>query len=119
MCQVNCDAIKRMQQDIKLLRRGSNKCTKLTNVMSVLSLTVSVISRLQTSKFSMTMTICYDKFLCDKFYLPNPSARVYMQQILYDKLASTLVHLSCIEKNVKVARTDEQIKLVTRKHARL
>ena len=27
--------------------------------------------------------VFYDKFLCDKFYLP--SARVYMQQILYDK----------------------------------
>ena len=26
--------------------------------------------------------VFYDKFLCDKFYLP--SARVYMQQILYD-----------------------------------
>ena len=27
--------------------------------------------------------VFYDKFLCDKFYLQ--SARVYMQQILYDK----------------------------------
>jgi hypothetical protein len=26
--------------------------------------------------------VFYDKFLCDKFYLA--SARVYMQQILYD-----------------------------------
>jgi hypothetical protein len=29
--------------------------------------------------------VFYDKFLCDKFYLP--SARVYMQQILYDKFS--------------------------------
>jgi hypothetical protein len=29
--------------------------------------------------------VLYDKFLCDKFYLP--SARVYMQQILYDKFS--------------------------------
>ena len=27
--------------------------------------------------------VFYDKFLCDKFYLP--SARVYVRQILYDK----------------------------------
>ena len=104
------------------------------------------LSRLQTSKFSY-----------DKFYLP--SARVYMQHILYDKFSydkfyftgvnvSTSflwqvffvdpvrrakfvlwqfflwqVHLFkhasfwasafVIEKIVKVARTDEQIKLVT------
>ena len=29
--------------------------------------------------------VFYDKFLCDKFYLP--SARVYMQQILYHKFS--------------------------------
>ena len=29
--------------------------------------------------------VFYDKFLCDKFYLP--SARVYMQHILYDKFS--------------------------------
>jgi hypothetical protein len=29
--------------------------------------------------------VFYDKFLCDKFYLP--SARVYMQQLLYDKFS--------------------------------
>ena len=29
--------------------------------------------------------VFYDKFLCDNFYLP--SARVYMQQILYDKFS--------------------------------
>ena len=29
--------------------------------------------------------VFYDKFLCDKFYLP--SARVYMQQILNDKFS--------------------------------
>jgi hypothetical protein len=29
--------------------------------------------------------VFYDKFLCDKFYLP--SARVYMQQILYDRFS--------------------------------
>ena len=29
--------------------------------------------------------VFYDKFLCDKFYLP--SARVYMQQIFYDKFS--------------------------------
>ena len=27
--------------------------------------------------------VFYDKFLCDKFYLP--SARAYVRQILYDK----------------------------------
>jgi hypothetical protein len=29
--------------------------------------------------------VFYDKFLCDKFYLP--SARVYVQQILYEKFS--------------------------------
>jgi hypothetical protein len=29
--------------------------------------------------------VFYDKFLCDKLYLP--SARVYVQQILYDKFS--------------------------------
>jgi hypothetical protein len=29
--------------------------------------------------------VFYDKFLCDKFYLP--SERVYMPQILYDKFS--------------------------------
>jgi hypothetical protein len=29
--------------------------------------------------------VFYDKFLCDKFYLP--SARVYMQHILYNKFS--------------------------------
>ena len=29
--------------------------------------------------------VFYDKFLCDKFYLP--SARVFMQQILYEKFS--------------------------------
>jgi hypothetical protein len=32
--------------------------------------------------------VLYDKFLCDKFYLP--SARVYMQQILNDKFSYVL-----------------------------
>ena len=35
--------------------------------------------------------VFYDKFLCDKFYLP--SARVYMQQILYDKFSYDKLHL--------------------------
>jgi hypothetical protein len=35
--------------------------------------------------------VFYDKFLCDKFYLP--SARVYMQQILYDKFANDKFYL--------------------------
>jgi hypothetical protein len=34
-------------------------------------------------KILILQQVFYDKFLCDKFYLP--SARVYMQQILYDK----------------------------------
>ena len=35
--------------------------------------------------------VFYDKFLCDKFYLP--SARVHMQQILYDKLSYDKLYL--------------------------
>ncbi len=31
--------------------------------------------------------VFYDKFSYDKFYLPNASARVYMQHILYDKFS--------------------------------
>jgi hypothetical protein len=35
--------------------------------------------------------VFYDKFLCDKFYLP--SVRVYMQQILYDKFSHDKFYL--------------------------
>jgi hypothetical protein len=35
--------------------------------------------------------VFYDKFLCDKFYLP--SACVYMQQILYDKFSYNKFYL--------------------------
>jgi hypothetical protein len=37
--------------------------------------------------------VFYDKFLCDKFYLP--SARVYMQQILYDKFSYDKFYYWC------------------------
>ncbi len=36
--------------------------------------------------------VFYDKFSYDKFYLP--SARVYMQHILYDKFYFTCVNVS-------------------------
>jgi hypothetical protein len=65
--------------------------------------------------------VFYDKFLCDKFYLP--SVRVYAQHFLYDKFLcdkfSQLKHASfsasalVIEKIGKMGRTDEQSKLVT------
>jgi hypothetical protein len=53
--------------------------------------------------------VFYDKFLCDKFYLP--SARVYMQQILNDKFSYDKFYLlvwTCQQvyfDNVMVQRT--------------
>ena len=44
-----------------------------------------------------------DKFLCDKFYLP--SARVYMQQILYDKFY--LLVWTCQKKEFIAAVTEK------------
>ena len=57
---------------------------------------LKLILRIQVGSYTQSFSIFpfkpvtdeqvfYDKFLCDKFYLP--SARVYMQQILYDKFS--------------------------------
>ena len=46
--------------------------------------------------------VLYDKFLCDKFYLP--STHVYMQQILYDKFSYDKFYL-LVASNVIVQRT--------------
>jgi hypothetical protein len=53
--------------------------------------------------------VFYDKFLCDKFYLP--SARVYMQQILYDKFSYDKFYLlvwTC-QKKVFIAAMTEKL----------
>jgi hypothetical protein len=53
--------------------------------------------------------VFYDKFLCDKFYLP--SARVYMQQILYDKFSCDKFYLpvwTC-QKKVYIAAMTEKL----------
>jgi hypothetical protein len=57
--------------------------------------------------------VFYDKFLCDKFYLP--SARVYMQQILYDKFSYAKFYLlNCVKVSEKgvYRRHDRKIIIV-------
>jgi hypothetical protein len=54
--------------------------------------------------------VFYDKFLCDKFYLP--SARVYMQQILYDKFPYDKFYLlvwTCQKKVFIAAMTEKNL----------
>jgi hypothetical protein len=53
--------------------------------------------------------VFYDKFLCDKFYLP--SACVYMQQILYNKFSYDNFYLlvwTC-QKKVFIAAMTEKL----------
>ena len=60
--------------------------------------------------------VFYDKFLCDKFYLPK--ARVYMQQILYDKfnsfhMTSFIYWCECVRKRCLSPPWQKNYKLIT------